>query len=628
MLNLNAEPASSGGGLGGIGAAPFVAGASSAIPVANDPVWKVLIYDKFCQDIISPLLHVSDLRERGITVHMSIYSERDPIPDVPAIYFVEPTADNIKRIANDLSRQLYDSFSINFSSALPRPLLEDLAAAAVSSDSAGLIAQICDQYLNFVSLDHNLFSMQLSNSYQLLNSPSTTEQQIEDLTSKIAASLFSVLVALGTVPIIRCPRGNSAEAVALKLESKLRDHVLNSRSSLFSEGVQLSRPVLVLLDRNVDLTTPLSHTWTYSTLVHDILDMKLNRVSVMVDERGRQVRKNYDVDVSDFFWSRNAGNPFPQVAEDVDAEINKYKEEVDQVTRACGVSSLEEVDPKNLSSAIKQLPELTLRKKTLDMHMNIATCLFKELRERQLDAFFSMEESIGKLNKSTILEAIRDPKKSAQDKIRLFLIYYFSVEEISKEDLAEYESALAQAECSTDAINYAKQVRMYSRMTAVVNAPAPQQSGSSDLFGTFTSNFSKLTDTLQSSAVSGQIGSLISGVKNLLPTRKELVVTRTVDAIMEGAASSLTDDFLYLDPKAARLGAAGRQPPKGRVTFQDAIVFVVGGGNYLEYQNLLDYAQMIRTQRPNLVKKRIVYGSTELLTAKAFIEQLEALGKK
>jgi sec1 family domain-containing protein 1 len=73
-----------------------------------------------------------------------------------------------------------------------------------------------------------------------------------------------------------------------------------------------------------------------------------------------------------------------------------------------------------------------------------------------------------------------------------------------------------------------------------------------------------------------------------------------------------------LDPKKP-----GSKPPKGKVTFQDAIVFVVGGGNYLEYQNLKEYAY-----RSNLVKKQVMYGSTELLTAKKFMNQLELLGGK
>ena len=89
---------------------------------------------------------------------------------------------------------------------------------------------------------------------------------------------------------------------------------------------------------------------------------------------------------------------------------------------------------------------------------------------------------------------------------------------------------------------------------------------------------------------------------------------------MEGVGASRgTDQFLYLDPKLPR-GHSKAAP--GKSSFQDTIVFVVGGGNYFEYQNLMEYVQ-----RSNLTKKNIVYGSTELYSALAFLSQMESLGK-
>lgn len=62
---------------------------------AETVVWKVLIYDKFCQDVISPALLLGDLRGAGVTLHMPLVGNRQPIPDVPAIYFMQPTAQNV-----------------------------------------------------------------------------------------------------------------------------------------------------------------------------------------------------------------------------------------------------------------------------------------------------------------------------------------------------------------------------------------------------------------------------------------------------------------------------------------------------------------------------------------------------
>ena len=65
--------------------------------------------------------------------------------------------------------------------------------------------------------------------------------------------------------------------VAEKLDKKLRDNIRDTRNSLFTlDSVQagqfsFQRPLLVVLDRNVDLATPFHHTWTYQALAHDVL---------------------------------------------------------------------------------------------------------------------------------------------------------------------------------------------------------------------------------------------------------------------------------------------------------------------------------------------------------------------
>ncbi len=46
-------------------------------------------------------------------------------------------------------------------------------------------------------------------------------------------------------------------------------------------------------------------------------------------------------------------------------------------------------------------------------------------------------------------------------------------------------------------------------------------------------------------------------------------------------------------------------------------MFIVGGGNYIEYQNLQDYCT-----RQQLQQKKITYGTTELLNASEFLAQV------
>ena len=126
-----------------------------------EEVWKVLIYDQRGSDIIAPLFHVGELRKQGITLNMFVlvccssklmvallrllHSDRKHIPDVPAIYFVQPSRENIKRIAEDVAKNLYDSYYLNFISSLSRPLMEELAAETLKSGSVNMINQVSQQ---------------------------------------------------------------------------------------------------------------------------------------------------------------------------------------------------------------------------------------------------------------------------------------------------------------------------------------------------------------------------------------------------------------------------------------------------------------------------------------------------
>lgn len=125
----------------------------------GEEVYKVIVLDRPCRDIVSPLIRVNDLRKHGVTLHLLIETERcaksdseapptykeqnnlgvhvcaqrrcttsashslpcrQRIEDVPALYFLSPTEANVKRIADDLAAGLYDSAHLNFSSSLPR----------------------------------------------------------------------------------------------------------------------------------------------------------------------------------------------------------------------------------------------------------------------------------------------------------------------------------------------------------------------------------------------------------------------------------------------------------------------------------------------------------------------------
>lgn len=475
------------------------------------------------------------------------------------------------------------------------------------------------------------------NNYSIaINRANTQDSEMDAIMDSIVDSLFSVFVTLGTVPIIRCPKNTAAEMVGKRLNKKIRENLWDARNNLFhmdatqTGAFSFQRPVLIILDRNIDMATPLHHTWTYQALTHDILDLSLNRVVIPDDEgpstsTGAKSKmsktKPCDLDSNDRFWMSHKGSPFPLVAESIQEELESYRTSEDEIKKlktSMGMDGESDVaysmvndTTARLTNAINSLPQLMEKKRLIDQHTKIATSILNFIKSRRLDSYFEMEEKI--MSKSNIdrspEELLRDPEfGTPEDKMRLFIIYYICTS-IPESEFSRYEAILQEAGCDLTPLPYIQ--RWKSIMKGTSSTIPNQYEGG----GTKTVNmFSKL--------VSQGSSFVMEGVKNLVVKRHNLPVTKITEQLMECRVGAETDDYLYLDPKILK---SSDHAPKNRTPFQDSIVFIIGGGNYIEYQNLVDY---IKQKQTSNATKRIIYGASTLTNAKQFLKQIALLGQE
>lgn len=76
--------------------------------------------------------------------------------------------------------------------------MEDFAAQIAESGTSEQIAQVYDQYLNFIVAEPDLFSLGLGKeTYWALNSAQVKDEDLDSLVDRIVSGLFSVVVTMG-----------------------------------------------------------------------------------------------------------------------------------------------------------------------------------------------------------------------------------------------------------------------------------------------------------------------------------------------------------------------------------------------------------------------------------------------
>jgi sec1 family domain-containing protein 1 len=432
--------------------------------------------------------------------------------------------------------------------------------------------------------------------------------------------------------------------VARKLNRMIAEHptILRNKSS------SLHRPLLVILDRNADLITPIQHTSTYQALVDDVLTHKANRVEFDVTtetggKRPKIIQRKFDLDPdADPFYSRHKFNPFPEAIESNGADLQEVAAKEQSIRSKA--SGNEIPDPASsatdLATAVDSLPALLDRKKQLEMHTSILQAVMNQVAARDVPQFFEVETSLATGTyrndadraKADVLQLTADPTKgNLEDKLRLVVVYILTTN-AKKADVDEVTAAVQQAmdspgedgkprldkqgrqslEAGLKAISYLKQLRsmhMLPLSTALQEIESESKITSGSVL---TSVFNKAT-----SQATGLLAKAADKVSSMLGKIHKHYATRVVENLCEMQPGSEDDDFLYLDPRVKGDVDVQKLRVMNRSPVREVTAFVIGGGCYSEYQNL----QMVVNDR-----RTISYGSTELVNAGEFLAQLGQLG--
>jgi hypothetical protein len=326
------------------------------------------------------------MRSHNIALFLNLKTKRNTITSVAAIYLIKPCKESIEYLIEDLNGKLYEYVFINFISPCPPAILESLAVECGRCNNQNLVLQIYEHYLDYFSVTNDMFSLNLTDAYLSLYREYEIKAGIDNYLETVAERIFMAMKSNSFIPYVQfLKKHENCEKVARKL-CELFGKMEKSEEEKYHLS-EPSRPLLIILDRDIDLHTMLHHPWKYISLIHDVFGIDNGRV-VGLPDKGKKV--DYELNfLDDQFLQAHILADYPNAAGDISAEFNKWKHEYD------GLIGPETKDTSSkLNEALDQVPEMTERKISLEAHTNITTKLYDQVKKREYDKLNDLEIQI------------------------------------------------------------------------------------------------------------------------------------------------------------------------------------------------------------------------------------------
>ncbi|KAG4397753.1 hypothetical protein GLYMA_10G208100v4 [Glycine max] len=337
---------------------------------------KCLVIDPKLGDSLSLIIQTSILKEHGVELrHLS----GDPIQtDCSKVVYIVHAQPKLMRficsnIHNDVSKGLQREYHVYF---VPRRTV--VCEKVLEEEKLHNMVTIGEYPLYSVPMDEDVLSFELDLSYK--------ECQVDGDTSSlwhIAKAIHKLEFSFGVIPNVRA-KGKASVRVADILNRMQAEEPVNS-----SDMVVPEINTVILLDREVDMVTPLCSQLTYEGLLDEFLHINNGSVELDASIMGLQQegkKTKVPLNSSDKLFKEIRDLNFEVVVQILRQKATSMKQDYTEMTTTTQTVS----ELKDFVKKLNSLPEMT-------RHINLA---------QHLSTFTSKPSFLGQLDmEHTIVEA-------------------------------------------------------------------------------------------------------------------------------------------------------------------------------------------------------------------------------
>lgn len=565
--------------------------------------FKVLVFDDYVFEILSPLLKLFSLREENIALHMNIKANKERISDVMSIYLIQPTKENFDIIKSDIDNNMFDNYYFAFVDYCTKDIIHEFFSLLIETGKYNKVYKIESHPIGILSFHPKVFSINFNYSktskpsfpYFLLNYNKVKDDQINLYISKVSSGIFYSMFCLNTLPIVKFRQGWFAESIIKEIQNII-DYLFDKFPEIKEKLNNVNNTLLVLMDRETDLPIMFHHGGSLGSLVHDLFGITRSKNNCHISDKKNNTNALEIDPIDDFIWNTFCSDEyFEKVEPEIKREFSKIAEETkflddtsnSNIANIANSNSKSALDLMKISekmySTIDNIKDIQLKKNILNNYAMYNSEIHKLITERDLGMFYDLEYKMFtqrkavvngnfKKNLIDILESSvkglinnNNKEKKKIDILRCACIYYLLNVKIQNSEVSQIEKILESHDINIAPFKFLKSKREFSESMSF-NSNNNNASNS-----IFSKGFSFIKDRLEGILQDGQV-SIIADIAYNLSNGKEI-----------------NNYYEYNFLKKEKTSLSSNNNNNRNNIFNKLIVFVCGGGNFVEYEYLDSY---------------------------------------
>lgn len=397
--------------------------------------WKVLIMDKLTVKIMSYACKMADITEEGVSLVEDIYKRRQPLPSMDAVYFIQPTKENVLMFLSDMAGKspLYRKAFVFFSSPIAKELVNH-----IKRDSSVLsrIGALREMNLEFFAIDSQGFITDNERALEELYGDDEGSRNGSLCLNVMANRIATVFASLREFPLVRYRAAKSLDHTTMttfrdliptKLAAGVWNYLTKYKSTL-PHFPQTETCELLIVDRSVDQISPIIHEWTYDAMCHDLLNMDGNKYVHEVPGKagGPPEKKDVLLEDHDPIWLELRHAHIADASERLHEKMTNFVSKNKAAQMHQGSREGGQLSTRDLQKMVQALPQYSEQIEKLSLHVDIAGKLNRIIRESSLKEIGQLEQDLvfGDAGTKDLINFLRVHQDvTRESKLRLLMIY-------------------------------------------------------------------------------------------------------------------------------------------------------------------------------------------------------------